>query len=86
MILLYASVLLIPMTFSSMGGYQDFILNAYLWLLLGICSACQSLALSAQSSPDIAAAPMARRWVVSLAYRGDISIPGSKAWNRACHP
>ncbi len=63
MILLYASVLLIPMTFSSMGGYQDFILNAYLWLLLGILFRLPSLALSAQSSPDIAAAPTARRWV-----------------------
>jgi O-antigen ligase len=63
MILLYAFVLLLPMTFVSMNNYQDFILNAYLWLLLGILFRLPSLALSAQSSADIAAVPTARRWV-----------------------
>jgi O-antigen ligase len=63
MILLYALVLLLPMTFSSMGGYQDFILNAYLWLLLGILFRLPSLAISSQSSAGAAAAPVAQRWV-----------------------
>jgi hypothetical protein len=36
MMFLYAVVLLLPMTFVSMDAYQDFILNAYLWLLLGV--------------------------------------------------
>jgi O-antigen ligase len=63
MILLYAFVLLLPMTFVSMNGYEDFIFNAYLWLLLGILFRLPSLALSAQSSADIAAVPTARRWV-----------------------
>jgi hypothetical protein len=63
MILLYAFVLLLPMTFVSMNNYQDFILNAYLWLLLGILFRLPNLALSAQSSADIAAVPTARRWV-----------------------
>ena len=47
MILLYAFLLLLPMTFVSINGYQDFILNAYLWLLLGILFRLPKLALSA---------------------------------------
>lgn len=35
-ILLYAFLLLLPMTFGNIGSYQDFVMNAYLWLLLGI--------------------------------------------------
>ena len=63
MILLYAFVLLLPMTFVSMGGYQDFILNAYLWLLLGILFRLPKLAVSVQSSGSIAAVPAAQHWV-----------------------
>lgn len=63
MILLYTFVLLIPMTFVSMNNYQDFVLNAYLWLLLGILFRLPNLALSAQSSVGRAALPTARRWV-----------------------
>lgn len=36
MVTLYAFMLLIPMTFAGIQPYQDFVLNAYLWLLLGI--------------------------------------------------
>jgi hypothetical protein len=32
----YAFVLLFPSTFGGMQAYQDFVLNAYLWLMLGI--------------------------------------------------
>jgi hypothetical protein len=32
----YAFILLFPITFTSMPAYQDFVLNTYLWLLLGI--------------------------------------------------
>jgi hypothetical protein len=32
----YAFVLLLPITFTSMAIYQDFVMNAYLWLTLGI--------------------------------------------------
>ncbi|MCU1241513.1 MAG: hypothetical protein JWO71_2239 [Candidatus Acidoferrum typicum] len=63
MILLFAFVLLLPMTFVSMGGYQDFILNAYLWLLLGILFRLPKLAISAQASTDISSVPTAQRWV-----------------------
>jgi hypothetical protein len=48
MILLYAFVLLFPMTFTSMTQYQDFILNCYLWSLLGILFRLPKLASPAQ--------------------------------------
>lgn len=48
----YAFLLLIPVTFNGMQPYQDFVLNAYLWLLLGILFRLPNLALSAQFSAD----------------------------------
>jgi hypothetical protein len=48
MIFWYAGLLLFPVTFAGMQPYQDFVLNAYLWLLLGILFRLPSLALSAQ--------------------------------------
>ncbi len=44
----YAGLLLFPMTFSGMQPYEDFVLNAYLWLLLGILFRLPTLAVSAQ--------------------------------------
>jgi hypothetical protein len=44
----YAGVLLIPMTFNGIQPYEDFVLNAYLWLLLGILFRLPTLALSVQ--------------------------------------
>ncbi len=44
----YAGLLLFPMTYAGMQPYQDFVLNAYLWLLLGILFRLPSIALSAQ--------------------------------------
>lgn len=44
----YAGLLLFPMTYTGMQPYQDFVLNAYLWLLLGILFRLPSIALSAQ--------------------------------------
>jgi hypothetical protein len=32
----YAFLLLLPLTFGSLNGYQDYICNAYLWCLVGI--------------------------------------------------
>lgn len=48
MIFWYAGLLLLPLTFNGLRPYQDFVLNAYLWLLLGILFRLPSLALSAQ--------------------------------------
>ena len=48
MIFWYAGVLLIPITYAGMAPYQDFVMNAYLWLLLGILFRLPNLAVSAQ--------------------------------------
>ena len=48
----YAGLLLFPMTFAGLQPYQDFVLNAYLWLLLGILFRLPSLALSAQYAAE----------------------------------
>jgi hypothetical protein len=44
----YAGLLFFPMTFNGIQPYEDFVLNAYLWLLLGILFRLPTLALSAQ--------------------------------------
>jgi hypothetical protein len=49
MIFFYAFLLLIPLSFVSFVAYQDFILNAYLWLLLGILFRLPDFVLSAQA-------------------------------------
>jgi hypothetical protein len=54
MIFLYSVLLLFPITFAGIQPYQDFIMNAYLWLLLGILFRLPKLALDAQLA---AAAP-----------------------------
>jgi hypothetical protein len=51
MIFLYAFLLLLPMTFVGLQPYQDFILNAYLWLLLGVLFRLPTLSLSAELDP-----------------------------------
>jgi len=53
MIFWYAGVLLIPMTFTAMTPYQDFIMNAYLWLLLGVLFRLPKLALSASLQSSV---------------------------------
>lgn len=44
----YAGLLLLPMTFAGIQPYEDFVLNAYFWLLLGILFRLPTLAVSAQ--------------------------------------
>jgi hypothetical protein len=44
----YAGLLLIPITFTGMAAYEDFVMNAYLWLLLGILFRLPTLAASEQ--------------------------------------
>jgi len=44
----YAGLLLFPITFTGMQPYEDFVLNAYLWLLLGILYRLPTLAVSTQ--------------------------------------
>jgi hypothetical protein len=48
MIFWYAGLLLVPMTFAGIATYEDFVLNAYFWLLLGILFRLPTLAVSSQ--------------------------------------
>lgn len=61
MIFWYALLLLVPLTFQGMQAYQDFILNAYLWLLLGILFRLPKLALEAQI--ESVAARSGSQWI-----------------------
>ncbi len=63
MIVFYAFALLLPMTFAWMTGYQDFVMNAYLWLLLGILFRLPKLALAAQAAAYAPALRSGPRWV-----------------------
>jgi hypothetical protein len=49
MIVFYAFLLLFPMTFAAIQAYQDFVLNCYLWLLIGILFRLPTLQASAQA-------------------------------------
>jgi hypothetical protein len=53
----YAGLLLIPMTFAGMATYEDFVLNAYFWLLLGILFRLPNLAVSSQYAAMQASPP-----------------------------
>jgi hypothetical protein len=46
----YAFTLLIPMSYIGLVAYQDFILNAYLWMLLGLLFRLPNLAHTAQTA------------------------------------
>jgi hypothetical protein len=57
----YAFLLLLPMTFTSIAIYEDFVINAYLWLLLGILFRLPDLVPSAQFA-SVPAAPRVPRF------------------------
>jgi len=59
----YALFLLFPQTFGGMQPYEDFLLNAYLWLLLGVLFRLPTIALSPQFAANAQAAQPRRRWV-----------------------
>jgi len=58
MFFLYAAILLLPMTFTGMQGYEDFVVNAFFWLLLGILFRLPTLAVSAQFAASAQMAPV----------------------------
>ena len=61
----YAFLLLFPFTFGGIQPYEDFVLNAYLWLLLGILFRLPSLKASAEfAAAASAGAQPQRRWAV----------------------
>ena len=59
----YAFFLLLPATYGSMVAYEDFLLNAYFWLLLGVLFRLPTLALSPQFALNSAGPQAARRWI-----------------------
>ena len=59
----YAFFLLGPFTFGGIDAYEDFLLNAYFWLLLGLLFRLPTLALSPQFAIDAPATEPARRWM-----------------------
>ncbi len=58
----YAFVMFFPSTFGGIEAYEDFLLNAYFWLLLGVLFRLPSIGLSAQFAANAAAPDPARRW------------------------
>jgi len=48
MLFWFAFLLLVPFTFNGMVSYQNFVLNAYLWLLIGVLFRLPSIALATQ--------------------------------------
>jgi H+/Cl- antiporter ClcA len=62
-ILWYSFFLLLPATFGGMVAYEDFLLNAYFWLLLGILFRLPTLALSPQFASDAPAPQLSQRWI-----------------------
>jgi hypothetical protein len=63
MIFLYAAILLLPRTFAGIQAYEDYVLNAFLWLLLGILFRLPTIAVSAQFAAVQPGAQYQRRWV-----------------------
>jgi hypothetical protein len=69
MILLYAFLLLVPMTFVAIQAYQDFVLNCYLWLLVGILFRLPTLQVSGETESALNARSGARVPPVPLGLR-----------------
>jgi len=59
----YAFILLIPATFAGIQAYEDFLLNAYLWLLLGLLFRLPTIALSPQFAANAPVTQPAHRWM-----------------------
>jgi hypothetical protein len=59
----YAFFLLFPATFGGIQAYEDFLLNAYFWLLLGVLFRLPTIALSAQFAVNAQAAQPGRSWI-----------------------
>jgi len=60
----YSCLLLYPWTFASMAGYENYICNAFLWLLVGILFRLPDLLVNAPAPPIIRSIPpRTRDWV-----------------------
>lgn len=59
----YAFFLLFPQTYGGMPAYEDFVLNAYFWLLLGILFSLPNLVLLAQFAPTSPSEQSRCHWI-----------------------
>lgn len=59
----YAFFLLLPATFGGIVAFEDFLLNAYFWLLLGVLFRVPTIALSAQFAINAPSPPGRRLWM-----------------------
>jgi hypothetical protein len=60
----YVFFLLFPATFSGMQSYEDFLFNAYFWLLLGVLFRLPTIALSAKFAVNAPAAQLRRHGIL----------------------
>jgi hypothetical protein len=63
MIFWYAGLLLLPITFAGIQAYEDFVLNAFLWLSLGILFRLPSISVSAEFAALQQNVQLQHRWV-----------------------
>jgi hypothetical protein len=59
----YAMFLLFPATFGGIQAYEDFLLNAYFWLLLGVLFRLPTIARSPQFASNAPVAQPRQRWM-----------------------
>lgn len=50
----YSFMVLVPLTFNGLNTYQNFVMNAYLWLLLGVLYRLPTMKLAAESGREVA--------------------------------
>jgi len=61
----YAFILFYPATFAGIQAYEDFVLNAYVWLLLGILFRLPDIKLSAElEAAELSITVPRRRWIL----------------------
>jgi len=58
----FTFLLIFPLTYNGLQPYQDYVMNAYLWLLLGILFRLPTIAVSTEFAAAAAANPR-RRWI-----------------------
>jgi hypothetical protein len=60
----YVFLMMFPLGYTSLSGYQDFVMNAYFWLLLGVLFRLPSVALSSRFAAGSVASTPRRRWMI----------------------
>jgi O-antigen ligase len=56
----YVFLVLVPFTYTGINTYQNFVMNAYLWLLIGVLFRLPTLKLSAPSPTETVGASLRR--------------------------